>query len=109
MIVIASSLCALLAFLLFGIVTDRHHERRFGRRPLHRVAQRCRAIAWATIALALTTAVGAWGWIFGPIAWVGLLMAGAATSFLLLNLLPQWNRLPPPGVAKIVTFAASET
>jgi len=80
------------AFLLFGLATDRHHERRFGRRPDPRFVRRCRAAAWTLVGVALAAAVSARGWVFGPVAWAGLAMAGAAVSFLALNLLPAPER-----------------
>lgn len=77
---------ALLAFLLFGLATDQHHGRRFGRRLDRRTAQRRRMLAWIAIGMSLAAAIASRGWVFGPVMWVGLVMAGAATSFLLLNL-----------------------
>ena len=77
-----------IAFALFGIATDRHHEMRFGRRMGAAFARRCRLAAWLVLGAAFAGAVAAWGWVFGPIAWTGLAMAGAAASFLFLNLIP---------------------
>lgn len=89
MTAIVAALCALAAFLLFGSATDRHHELRFGHRLTRRHARWYRSTAWAAIAASLFASIGAWGAVFGPIAGVGLIMAGASASFLLLNLMPE--------------------
>jgi len=89
MTAIVAALCALAAFLLFGFATDRHHELRFGHRLTRRHARWYRSTAWAAIAACLFASIGAWGAVFGPVAWVGLIMAGASGSFLLLNLVPE--------------------
>ena len=88
MIAASAALFALAAFLLFGIVTDRQHKRRFGRRVAPHIAARCRLVAWILVFACLVSAIAAWGWGVGPIGWTGLVMAGAGSSFLLLNFLP---------------------
>lgn len=77
-----------LAFALFGLATDTHHQRRLGKRPDAVTALRMRGGAWAALAMAFPLAVAAQGWVFGPILWVGLLMLGAGMVFLALNLIP---------------------
>ncbi len=83
---VLATLLALAAFLLFGLASDRHHEPRLGRRLPVLDARRWRLIGWALLATALVGAIAARGWVFGPVLWTGLAMAGAAASFLWLNL-----------------------
>lgn len=83
---VLATLLALAAFLLFGLASDRHYEPRFGRRLSARDARRWRLVGWALLATALVSAIVARGWVFGPVLWAGLAMAGAAVSFLWLNL-----------------------
>ncbi len=83
---VLATLLALAAFMVFGLASDRHHEPRFGKRLPAPHTRRWRLAAWALLATALVCATAARGWVFGPVLWTGLLMAGAATSFLWLNL-----------------------
>ena len=46
-------------------------------------------MGWLALAAAFVPAIAARGWVFGPILWVGAMMAGAAIVFLALNLLPD--------------------
>lgn len=87
MTVLATSL-ALAAFLSFGLASDRYHEPRFGRRLPAPDARRWRLAGWKLLAAAFVSAIVARGWVFGPVLWTGLVMAGAASSFLWLNLQP---------------------
>lgn len=43
------------------------------------------ALAWICIAADFPLSMLAWGPVFGPIAWVAMLMAGAAAVFSMLN------------------------
>ncbi|WP_426256031.1 DUF3325 domain-containing protein [Sphingomonas sp. DC2300-3] len=86
--IVLATLLALAAFLAFGLATDRHHEPRFGRRLLAPDARRWRLAGWTLLAVAFVLAIMARGWVFGPVLWTGLVMAGAASSFLWLNLQP---------------------
>lgn len=79
---------ATLAFALFGLSTDEHHRKRLGSRPDAVTVLRMRGSAWAALAAAFPFAIGAQGWVFGPILWVALLMLGAGIVFLALNLIP---------------------
>jgi hypothetical protein len=108
MIAMAAFVCTLVAFILFGVATDRHHERHFGCRPQPGVAQRCRTAAWTSLVVGLGAALASWGTVFGTVAWIGLVMAGAAASFLLLNFSPQADRTRQPTVTKRRTSEASE-
>ncbi|MBJ6123301.1 DUF3325 domain-containing protein [Sphingomonas mollis] len=83
---ILATLMALAAFLSFGLASDRHHEPRFGRRLPAPDARRWRLAGWALLAAGFVAAIVARGWVFGPVLWTGLVMAGAAVSFLWLNL-----------------------
>lgn len=83
---------ALIALLLFGLATDRHHERRFARRCPARVARRMRGAGWAMLALTMTAAIAGWGPVYGPIAATGTLMLAAGAVCLGLNLIPEVRR-----------------
>lgn len=72
---IAAFLVALAAFLLFATAMDR----RARRAPL------LRTTAWTSVALDFALCLHAQGAVFGPIAWVGTLMAAAAAVFCLVN------------------------
>lgn len=85
-------LCALAAFLLFGLATDDHHQRRLGRRPGRALKGRMRFAAWALVVAAFPPALLAQGGVFGPILWVGALMLAGGIVFLGLNLSPVWRR-----------------
>lgn len=80
-------LCAILAFALFGLADDAHHQRRFGHRASAVVKRRMRAAAGILVVAAFPAAILARGWVFGPILWSGALMLGAGIIFLSLNLL----------------------
>ena len=81
-----ATVCAFAAFLALGLATDRHHERRFARRLRAEDARRWRMVGWTLLLAAFVAAIVARGWILGPVLWAGLAMAGAAASFLWLNL-----------------------
>jgi len=81
-----SLLCAVAAFLLFGLATDEHHQRRFGRRLDPASRRRMRVAGWLLVAAAFPPALLANGPVFGPIFWAGVLMLGAGIVFLTLNL-----------------------
>ncbi|MDP5279374.1 DUF3325 domain-containing protein [Sphingomonas sp. DG1-23] len=81
-----SLLCAVAAFLSFGLATDEHHQRRFGRRPDPGLRRQMRIAGWLLVAAAFPFAVLASGAVFGPILWAGVLMLGAGIVFLALNL-----------------------
>lgn len=85
---IASFLCAIVAFLLFGLATDQHHGKRFRRPCPKRRATALRILAWTCLAVDFALALSAWGAVFGPIGWCATVMAGAAVTFCGLNLLP---------------------
>lgn len=81
--------CALAAFLLLGLSTAQHYQRRFGARP-HADRQRLlRLIAWLLLATSFVLAFAARGPVFGPVIWVGLVIFAAGISFLSLNFIPQ--------------------
>ena len=79
-------LCAIAAFLSFALATDRYHRARFGRPCTARSASLLRGAGWTLLAVALIPAISIWGAVFGPIAWVGMTMAGAVLVFLIVNL-----------------------
>lgn len=87
-----ATLLALAAFLSLGLATDRHHEPRFGRRLSAPEARRWRFAGWALLAASVAAAIVARGWVFGPVLSAGLVMAGAAASFLWLNLMAPARR-----------------
>jgi hypothetical protein len=88
---VLSLLCAVAAFLTFGLATDEHHQRRFGRRPAPTATRRMRIAGWLLVAAAFPPALLADGPVVGPILWAALLMLAAGIVFLALNLLP-WRR-----------------
>ncbi len=79
-------LLALASFGAFGLVTDGHFPRVFGRRQSASTKMRWRAAAWLAFALSAAATVLARGWAFGPVWWIGLIMFAAGTAFLILNL-----------------------
>lgn len=93
---IVAFLCAAISFLLLGLAAKPHHEARFGKRAGHH-KRGLRVGGWAMLAVSFPASVAARGCIFGPIFWIGLVMAGAAFAFLLLNLGPQWPASQNPG------------
>lgn len=86
-----SLLFAVAAFLMFGLATDEHHQRSFGRRPDPAVRRRMRIAGWLSVGAAFPPALLGNGAVFGPILWVGVLMFAAGIVFLALNLSP-WRR-----------------
>jgi len=82
---IAPLIVAVVAFLLFGMASDLHHRRWLQRACSARRAAVLRTAAWACVGLDLPLSMLAEGRVFGPIVWVATLMAGAATTFCLLN------------------------
>lgn len=90
---LASLFVSLGAFMLFGLATDRHHERRFARRCPKRAGSRMRIAAWSLIAVAFALGICAWGPVYGPIGTMGLVMLSAGVSFLGLNLVPVRARV----------------
>lgn len=99
MIALLAAAASAAALMLFGLATERHHGERFGRHPSPMMARRWRAAAWALLAIGYAAATAAWGWTIGPVAWIGLAMAGAAASFLFLNLMHV--RTPTRATAKV--------
>lgn len=91
-------LCAVVAFVLFALSSDRHYQRRFGRPSSVRARRALRGGAWGCVALDFVLAIQIWGGVFGPIWWAGTCMLGASISFLLINALPPRGavRRPPP-------------
>jgi hypothetical protein len=81
-------LCAIGSFALFGLATDPHHHKRFGKRLTPEPKRRLRSLAWVGVGLCLAIAIGAQGTVYGPVLWLGALSFGAATAFLILNLAP---------------------
>ena len=81
-------LCAIGSFALFGLATDPHYQKRFGKRLTPEPKRRLRSLAWAGVGLCLAIAITAQGTIYGPVLWLGALSFGAATAFLILNLSP---------------------
>lgn len=73
------------AFLLLGLASNRHHRQRFGRPCAARTATMLRSGASVLLALGIVPAVIVWGGVFGPIAWTGTLLIGAALAFSALN------------------------
>lgn len=89
-------LCAVVAFLLFGLSTDNHHRQRIGFKTDARRKRALRAGAWLAVALCLPLAFAAQGPVFGPILWLGALMSGAGVVFLFLNLVPAADAIVRP-------------
>ncbi len=85
---ILSLLLATAAFVLLGLATDAHHRRRFGQCPPPSRRRMLRTGGWLALVASVAPAMLARGWIFGPILWVGVIMAGAGIAFLALNFLP---------------------
>ncbi|SEM56905.1 Protein of unknown function [Sphingomonas gellani] len=84
---------AAVGFLLFGLSTDDHHLRRFGRRCAASSRRAMRIGGWAAIGCCFPLAIDLLGWIFGPIAWAGLTMLGAGVAFVMLNFAPAGLRV----------------
>jgi hypothetical protein len=82
-------LAAVAAFALFGLSTDAHHRRWFGTAPSASRRRTLRRGAWLAVVACCTCALAAHGAVYGPVFWIGALMVGAATIFLILNLTPQ--------------------
>jgi len=91
---IVSLLLAMAGFVLLGLATDMHHCRRFGYSLQGRRCTMLRMGGWLALVASVAPAILARGWIFGPILWVGAIMAGAGVAFLTLNLLPMRGALP---------------
>lgn len=90
--IVCTFLAALVAFGLFGLATDRHHEQRFARRCPSRTARVMRCAGWAMILVTLACAIAGWGPVYGPIAAIGAAMLAAGATCLALNLLPVRRR-----------------
>ncbi len=81
-------LLASVAFVLLGLATDVHHRRRFGYCAQKPRSRMMRTGGWLALSASAIPALLARGWVFGPILWVGAVMAGAGIAFLLLNFTP---------------------
>lgn len=99
-------LCAVVAFALFGLSTDQHHQQRLGSRLPPERKRAFRRAAWLAVAVCLVLAFAAQGAIYGAIFWLGALSFGAATVFLFLNLVPA-GRFMRPASADQPTKSAS--
>ena len=80
-------LLAIVAFSLFGAASDAHCKHVFAALPTASDRRKMRTAGWTAIALSFPASVGAQGWVFGPVLWVGLLMLGAGIVYLSLNLM----------------------
>ena len=85
-------LAALAAFGLLGLATDAHHGRWLHARPSTTRKRVMRRTAWLLIAACSALAIGAHGFVFGPIVWIGLVMLGGAFAFLMLNFVAPGRR-----------------
>ncbi len=85
---ILSLLIATAGFVLLGLATDPHHRRRFGQCPQPSRRSMLRTGGWLALVASVAPAMLARGWIFGPILWAGVIMAGAGIAFVALNFLP---------------------
>ncbi|MXP27027.1 DUF3325 family protein [Altererythrobacter indicus] len=81
------------AFLAMGLADKQHGAKRLPRRPTPETARRMQRTGRVLIAASFPPAIAAEGWIFGPVLWSGLLMAGAGAAFLALNFLPDRVKL----------------
>ena len=85
---IVSLLLTTAAFGLLGLATDAHHRRRFGHCPQAAQRRLLRNGGWLALVGSVVPAILSRGWIFGPILWAGVVMAGAGIAFLALNVIP---------------------
>lgn len=85
---ILSLLLATAAFVLLGLAADPHHRRRFGHWPQAKRRMMLRTGGWLALVASVVPAMLARGWVFGPILWAGVIMAGAGIAFLGLNFIP---------------------
>jgi hypothetical protein len=92
---VLSLLFATAAFLLLGLATDAHHRCRFGKCPDAHRRRMLRTGGWLALVASTVPAMLAQGWIFGPILYVGAIMAGAGSAFLALNFIPARADRPP--------------
>ena len=93
-------LSAIVAFALFGLSTDTHHQQRLGVRPAPDRKRTLRRGAWAAVALCCALAFAAKGAVYGAIFWLGSLSLGAAASFLYFNLVPASRMTKNPSADK---------
>ncbi|MFD1951562.1 DUF3325 domain-containing protein [Sphingomonas arantia] len=95
--ILLAFIAAVVAFGLLGLATDAHHGRWLRARPSGTRKRLMRRGAWCLIAVCLLLSIAARGLVFGPVAWVGLVMLGAAVAFLVINLLvPRARRVQHP-------------
>ncbi len=87
--------CGMLAFALFGLSTDPHHQQRLGARLSPPRKRMLRRAAWLAVAACLALAFAAKGPIYGAVFWLGALSFGAAATFLALNLVPGMKPRQP--------------
>jgi 4-amino-4-deoxy-L-arabinose transferase-like glycosyltransferase len=81
-------LLAVVAFVLFGLATDHHHQQRLGQRLTPGRKRHLRRLAWVGVGACLAAAFAAQGPVYGAIAGLGALSFGAGAVFLFLNLAP---------------------
>jgi len=81
-------LSAITTFVLFGLATDQHHQKRLGTRLFARRKKILRCTAWLGVVVCFVLAFAAQGDVYGAIFWLGALSFGAAAAFLFLNLAP---------------------
>lgn len=82
---VVSLILAAIGFALFASASV-PHARRFALRQDKRAMRRRKYAGGAALAAALVPAIQHWGWIFGPVAWSGLIMLAAGLVFIWLNL-----------------------
>jgi hypothetical protein len=74
------------AFASFALASDRHRGRWSRSRPVA-TDRRLRLVAWSLLPASFAIVVAGRGWAFGPVAWLGLVMAGAGIVLVTMNLL----------------------
>ncbi|MBS7810431.1 DUF3325 domain-containing protein [Roseococcus pinisoli] len=108
--ILLSFALAYAGFLALCLSLDRHHQEVIGGRPKPPRVQALRIAGWALLVLSFGAGVTAWGWIMGPVGWIGLLTASALPLAFLLPYAPRVAlALGPalPGAAICVLFVSA--
>jgi hypothetical protein len=85
---ILSIASAMIAFALFGLSTDAHHQQRLRARPSAKRKYSLKLCGWIAVAACCALAFAVKGAVYGAVFALGALSFGAAATFLCLNLIP---------------------
>lgn len=88
---------AIVGFLGLALSMDRHHRDVFGVLPTSSRRLGLRAAGWVAVLVSVICSIVGWGLVYGVIAGLGVLAAGAAPPLLWLSYRTAPRARPSPG------------